>query len=215
MAKIFERGLSDYSNVTVGKNFTNEASYIIGYWEAGDILVNEAIALHHPLKDRLFFPICYNYRQFIELCLKYLILSAEEIYPLCETCNMQRKKYGEKLSKKTHSIETLLNSLIATLDCISEEKFDEDIKKSILEYHKMDETGQKFRYPKSTKNDVHFEFREDYDLEKIKNAINTIGNYLMGIDIYLSEFGKFLKTYIAEMEAMYNYEYEHQEDYYF
>jgi hypothetical protein len=206
MTKIFERGLTDYTNVTVGKNFTNEASYIIGYWEAGDILVNEAIALHHPLKDRLFFPICYNYRQFIELCLKQLILSAEEIYPLCEACNMQRKKYEGKLSKKTHHIDTLLNSLIAILKCISEEKFDKDIRKSILEYHKMDKTGQKFRYPKSTNNEIHFEFREDYDLEKIKEAINTIGNYLMGIDAYLSEFGNFLKTYIAETEAMYNYE---------
>jgi hypothetical protein len=217
MAKIFEGSLNDYANVTVGKHFTNEASYIIGYWEAGDILANEAMKLYHPLKDRLFFPICYNYRQFIELFLKQLILEAEEIYYICEGNNMQIKEYKLKLSDKihkTHSIEKLLNWLIIILSCISEEKMNKEIIKSILEYHKMDKTGQKFRYPKSTNNVEHFEFREDYNLEKIKNVIKTIGDYLMGIDAYLSDFGDFTKRYIAEMEAIYKYEYNHQEDYF-
>jgi len=219
MAKIFDRGFNDYSNVVIGDKFTNEASYIIGYWGAGDILVDIAIKLNSPKRDRLFFPICYNYRQFVELCLKQLILEAEEIYFILENNNMQNKKYNHKFSEKinkTHSIDKLLNWLIIILDCFTNEKISKDIIKYILEYHNMDKTGQRFRYHKSTENEIHFEIREDYDLEKIKYAINKIGNYLMGIDAYLYEFGNFTKTYISEMEnSLYNLGYNYQENYYF
>ena len=217
MAKIFERGINDYSNVTVGRHFTNDVSYIIGYWEAGDVLVDTAITLYHPKKDRLFFPICYNYRQFIELCIKQLILDAEDIYLLLEANNMQNKNCDQRFSEKidkTHSIETLLNWLITILRCLTEEGISKEIIKSILEYHKMDKTGQKFRYPKSKQNLPHFEQREDFDLEKIRDAVKNIGNYLMGVDAYLYEFGNFVKADIAEMERIYNWEYNHQENYY-
>lgn len=206
MDKIFTRGFNDYTNVTVGNNFTNETSYIIGYWEAGNILVDKAITLNHPLKDRLFFPICYNYRQFIELCLKQLILDADKIYSDCKLINMQKKNYKQVFSEqinKTHNIETLLHWLITILNCITDEKIDKNIIKSILEYHQMDKTGQKFRYPVSTKNISHFEFREDFDLKNIKNGINILGMYLMGIDTYLYEFGNFVKIYVTEIESIY------------
>jgi hypothetical protein len=67
MDKIFIAGFDDRANVSIGDKFTNENSYIIGYLEAGHILIDRAIALCHPYKDRLFFPVCYNYRQFLEL----------------------------------------------------------------------------------------------------------------------------------------------------
>jgi len=151
MAKIFEKGLNCYNNAIVGKNFTNDTSYLIGYWEAGDILVDIAISENNPKRDRLFFPIGYNYRHFIELCLKYLFLEAEELYMILESTDMQNKKYEHNFSKeinKTHNIHTLLNGLKNILECISDDKFSKEIEKSILELHHMDKTGQKFRYPR-------------------------------------------------------------------
>jgi len=206
MDKIFKCGFNDYTNVTVGGNFTNESSYIIGYWKAGDILVDKAITLNHPLSARLFFPICYNYRQFIELCLKQLILDTEEIYCNCKLLNTQRKDSTQVFSEqinKTHNIETLLHWLINILNCITDEKMDKNIIRAILEYHQMDTTGQKFSYPVSTKNISHFKFRNDYDLKSIKDGINVVGNYLMGVDAYLYEFGNFVKIHITEMEDIY------------
>jgi hypothetical protein len=52
-------------------------------------------------------------------------------------------------------------------------------------------------------------------LEKIKEGIETIGDYLMGIDAYLYEYGKFVSTYVKEIEDSYNYEYDHQYNYYY
>jgi hypothetical protein len=217
MAKIFEKGLYHYTNANVGKNYSNDSSYIIGYWEAGDILVDTAINQNNPQKDRLFFPICYNYRHFIELFLKYLILKAEELYSLLETNDMQNKKHEALLSysvNNTHNIHILLNMLINVLECISDDKFSRDIKISILEYHNMDKNGQKFRYSRSKNDKVHFEIQEVFDLEKIKKAVTKIGYYLMGIDMYLYEHGKFIKSYIAEMESIYGRELDYQANYY-
>ena len=218
MAKVFEKGLNSFNNVSVGKNFTSETSYIIGYWEAGDLLVDMAITTNNPQRDRLFLPICYNYRHFLELNLKYLILEAEELYYLLEKENMQNKDYKNNFSNEinnTHNINKLLNWLLIILACISDDKFSKAINKLIFEFHKIDETGQTFRYLKSKDDIIHFKNREEFDLEKIKNAVYKIGNYLMGIDIYLSEHSKFIKAFICEMESNYNWEYEHQDDYYY
>ena len=218
MTKIFEKGLNNFTTAVVGKNFTSDTSYMVGYWEAGDILIDTAIKQVNPLKDRLFFPICYNYRHFIELCLKHLILKSEKLYLILEEHNMQNKNLKQKLSDEinnTHNIHTLLYWLINILECISDDKFSKEIMNFILEYHNMDKNGQKFRYPR-TKDDVaHFELREEFDLEKIKNAVTKLGNYLLGIDMYLSEHGSFIKTYISEMESLYDWQYDHQEDYYY
>jgi hypothetical protein len=199
MGNIFTSGFNEYTNVSIGDKFTNEHSYIIGYWEAGDVLVDKALTLSHPYKDRLFFPICYNYRQFLELILKQLIIDSEIIYNSCKSINVQNKENDHKFSEKvntTHNIEKLLNWLILNLNCITNEKIDKNIIKSIIEYHHMDETGQKFRYPRSLKNEKHFTIREDFDLEKIKR----IANYFTGIHCYLFEYSKFVNSYIREIE---------------
>jgi hypothetical protein len=160
MDKIFiSNGFNFQNNVNIGGKFTNKNSYIIGYWEASNILIENALKINHPYKDRLFFPICFIYRQFLELAIKQLIIDSEKIYDKTKYLNMQIKK-KEDISNKikhSHNIEKLLNSLIDILSYICDEVFDANIKENILEYHFMDETGQKFRYPVSTKNQIHFE----------------------------------------------------------
>jgi hypothetical protein len=206
MGKIFIQGVDDQACVSIGDKFTDEISYIIGYREAGDALVDKAIALTHPYKDRLFFPICFNYRHFIELILKQLILDAEIVYNNCESIGMQRKNNSHNFAEETnltHSIEKLLNQLIIILDSITDKKISKNVIKLIMEYHKMDTTGQKFRYPVSIKNEKHFEIPENFDLEKIKAGIKTIAGCLMGVDAYLCQFGNFVKIAIEEIDSMY------------
>lgn len=72
------------NNVTVGGRFTSDYSYPLGYWEAANHLVEIASFSKSPSKNRLFYPICFNYRQFIELCLKQLIIRSEEFYKKTE-----------------------------------------------------------------------------------------------------------------------------------
>jgi hypothetical protein len=195
---------NDPANVTVGEKFTNEYSYIVGYWEAGDILVDKALALGHPFKNRLFFPICYNYRQFLELILKQLIIETENIYNDCETLNIQKKEYRYKFSANintTHNIDKLLNWLMIILSCIADEKIDKEVIKSINEFSKLDKTGQKFRYPMSKENKKHFDEREDFDLAEIKSKIKNIGYHLSGVEAYLCHYNDFVKGELAYIEA--------------
>jgi hypothetical protein len=209
MGDIFIQGVDDQACVSIGDKFTDELSYIIGYREAGDALVDKAIALTHPYKDRLVFPICFNYRQFIELILKQLILDAEITYNNCESIGMQRKNSRHNFAEKmnlTHNIEKLLSRLIIILDNITDKEINKNVIELIMEYHQMDPTGQKFRYPVSSKNEKYFEIPENFDLEKIKAGIKTIADCLMGVDAYLCQFGNFVKISIEEIDSMYGIE---------
>jgi len=80
------------NNVCIGGQFTSDYSYALGYWEAADHLVEKALSLKSPFKDRLFYPICFSYRQFLELCLKQLIITAEDFYSKSERLGYELKK---------------------------------------------------------------------------------------------------------------------------
>lgn len=176
------------NNVCVGGEFTSDYSYPLGYWEAADFLVEQALSLSSPFKDRLFYPICFNYRQFIELCLKQLIIFSEEFYRKTEKVGYELKKieqYHSTELMETHSLEKLLNWLKESLSCTSSDDFDGRIQSLIIEFHNIDPSGEKFRYPISKTNKQSFPDQSHYDLKKIKKQIEKIANYFMGIDSWI------------------------------
>ena len=66
---------------TIGGHNHTRYSYINGYYEAGKGLIDIAISEKYShKKDTLFYPICYNYRHYLELHLKSLIMDTEILY---------------------------------------------------------------------------------------------------------------------------------------
>jgi hypothetical protein len=193
-------------NVVVGGKFTTEYSYPIGFWEAADYLVEKAVQLEAPYKDRLFYPIGSNYRQFIELTLKQLIILVEKFYKKCEVLGFQRRTplqtYSDLLND-THSLERLLNMLTDLLDCVAEEQFNPEIRKLIIEYHNFDPFGQRFRYPTSTQNEVYFPEKEMFDIVKIKDGVTKIAKYFMGIDGYIDHYDSMANGFLDSLNTMY------------
>jgi len=62
-----------------GGKYSEPYAYMLGYYKAGKKLASLAI-YERRNQDILFFPICFNYRHYVELTLKHLILSAEKYY---------------------------------------------------------------------------------------------------------------------------------------
>ena len=128
---------------------------------------------------------CFLYRQFIELALKQLIIAGELFYRKAELLGSDRRRLltfsSEKLNE-THSIESLLRLLVSVLDCITEEVFDPEIEALIIEYHNMDPSGQRFRYPVSTKDIPSFYGSTFYDLTVLKKRMKKVVDYFSGID---------------------------------
>ena len=205
MKKLFvdTNGRNWNKTVCVGGKFSSNYSYALGYLYAADILVEHAVIEKNNKKDKLFYPICFNYRQFIELTLKQLIIYSEKFYYKSEYLGYELKKLNGSVSDKldsTHSIEKLLNWLIEILDCVSDEKFDRNKKDLILEFHNLDSNGQKFRYPVQTNTLESFPKQTFYDLEKLKSGIKDIFEYFMGIDAWIDNYDSLADSIISSMQ---------------
>jgi len=131
--------------------------YSLGFKEAGDALVEECLS-RHGIKDALFYPICFCYRHFIELDLKYLIAETESLYYVLEKCGPTRGELCESVVSKladTHSLERLFNWLVVRLALVTDEPFPREVGDAIIDLHNFDPTSQVFRYPVSRGGKVH------------------------------------------------------------
>lgn len=202
MKHLFSQSAESLSNVnaTVGESFIRNYSYAVAYWSAGDILVKNALESNKNKRDGLFYPICFMYRHFIELTLKQLIIYTEAFYEKTEMIGYEYKKYSKpkKQLETTHSLETLLSRLINVLTCLSDEHFDDKIKKIILDFHNVDPLGQVFRYPNKKNHEKSFFQVQNFNIAAIKTAVNKVAQYFMGIDAYLEYYTTVADYMISE-----------------
>ena len=191
------------NNSRVGGVFTTGYTYALSYLKASDYLVDIAIKGNDADKD-LIFPICFNYRHYIELSLKELIKIGEEFYKKSEYLGFEIKKYSKfksDLLDKEHSLQKLLNWLIVLLNCISEEKINSAVTVLINDFHNIDPDGQKFRYYVNKKKKLSFPNQSFYDLAHLKVGMKRIENEFMGIDGWLDHYGTIANGLISELNV--------------
>lgn len=171
-------------NATVdGRNF----SYIAGYYDAAKALCN--FSLKNRIGDNLFYPICFNYRHFVELMLKHLILMTEEYHEVLLEIeeDIDKKIKSRKDDVKTeHSLQKLIQWLCAHLILVEpNQQFDADISKTINQMHSIDPDGQTFRYPHRKDGKLCFPDKQLFDVEMIKRRMEEVFQYLGGVDAFL------------------------------
>lgn len=190
------------NNASVGGQHTSGYTYALAYLKAADILVDVALKGSNTDKDYLFFTICFNYRHFIEVSLKELIIIAEKFYKKSEYLGYEVKKYKDFKSDlliKTHSLERLLKWLVEILESVSEEKIDNEVSDLIIDFHNVDPDGQKFRYPLNTKKQPSFPQRTFYDLSHLKNKMKSIEKHFMGIDGWLDYYNSIADGLLSDL----------------
>lgn len=191
--KLFKDTSAKYwsNNACIGGQHTSGYTYALSYLKAADILVDIALKGSDTDKDYLFYTICFNYRHFIEVSLKELVIIAEKFYKKSEYLGYEIKKYTDLKSDlliETHSLEKLLKWLVNVLECVSKEKIDQEVYDLITDYHNVDPDGQKFRYPLNTKKQPSFPQRTFYDLSHLKNEMKRIEGHFMGIDGWIDHY---------------------------
>jgi hypothetical protein len=175
-------------NAVAGGEYSTPYAYILGYYEAAETLA--MAALRGGTQDTLFFPICFNYRHYVELSLKHLIIATEKFYVVLEELGDTRGTLRESAQSEIindHSLERLFRLLVERLQLVTDEKFDDTIRKTIMQLHGMDPDGQNFRYPRRTDDRLALPEQSAYDLEIIRRRMEEVYNYLSGLDIWLSE----------------------------
>ena len=208
MKKQLFKKTSIYENTaTIGGYSNTRYTYINGYYQAGKELVNISISeqVGTYKKDTLFYPICYNYRHYIELHLKSLIINTEILYDKMDTLGyLKNGTLSNKISEEldnTHNLNKLFELFYERLNLVSDEKFPNDIKKYIKQMHDMDKNGQKFRYHIGTNKKINFSEKEKFDLKNISTIMEEIHDLLWGVDGWLDHYIKMSNDIIHEYEA--------------
>lgn len=190
-------------------------AYINGYYQAGNHLIETSIKMTNTIdKDSLIYPICFNYRHYIELHLKSLIEKSEILYDKMEQLGyLQNGELPEKISHSldnTHSLYELLASLknILFFIAISNEEFPKDIEKYIQQMHDTDKNGQKYRYHKNKSGKLHFPSEESYNIENMSKIMEEVNSMLWAIDSHIFHYiemsNDIISDYESEMEHQYH-----------
>ncbi|MDH4028383.1 MAG: hypothetical protein OEU95_06100 [Nitrospirota bacterium] len=154
--------------------------YIKGYKEAADSLVNKVIKTKTQ-QDTLVYPICFLYRQYIELRLKEIIRTGRELLD-------EGRSFPQH-----HKIKTLWPTAKTILNEVYKDDTDSPdllfVEHIIMEFSSLDPESFAFRYPfdkfgvNPLEGIYHINLRHLYDC--INNFSEVIESASTGMSVYL------------------------------
>lgn len=159
-----------------GDGFTRFVLMMEGYKEAADLMI-AASADDLPMRDVLVFPIIFNYRQFLELALKYQIATFGPAVGIEPVWN-------------THFLDRLWEQFLEMLERYGTEDPDEAdpvVGKIILEFAKIDPDSCSYRYPVDRRGDPISVAYSDLHLPTLADVMSAVAGYFSGCDGYLSD----------------------------
>lgn len=153
------------------------APYYESYQSSGNYLGKLIV---EDNKKELFMPMCYLFRNAIELGLKRLII---------EDSHLDDKKKEKALTKKKHSISGLWNSIYNEL-CNYKTSSNDDtldiVGKYINMFHDMDGSSSLFRYPCDKDMNLFFKNAKKLDVENVMDCFNDLLEFLSSVSLMMS-----------------------------
>ncbi len=148
--KLLIEGENNYTKSVVGYKFPANSFLLtcVSYYEVAQYLKSQIILQHH---SEHFVPMCYMYRNAIELGLKRIIV---------EDCSFEQEKSYRILRRKKHSILGLWNSIPQDIKrCVLSKfgSFSLPMIEGYIRYlHDLDTTSDMFRYPCNKSLEIYF-----------------------------------------------------------
>ena len=162
-------------NVNIADDgFTRLVLMMEGYKKAADLMV-QASANDSPKRAALVFPIIFNYRQFLELSLKYQLAT-------------YGPAVGIRSNWKSHDLATLWTEFLEMLERYGTEDPDEAdpvVGEIILEFAKIDPGSYSYRYPVDRLGNPLPVAHGDLHLPTLAEVIEGVAGYFKGCDGYL------------------------------
>lgn len=163
-------------NAMIAENdFTRLIHMIEGYKIAADLAVAHCNECNSE-RDILVYPIVFNYRQFIELSLKYQIATYGKLANIEPVWN-------------THKLDVLWKHFQKILDAygtIDPDEADFTVASVIAEFSKIDPKSDAYRYPVDRNGvPLPMAFAATH-LENLADVMNAVAGYFTGCDGYLS-----------------------------
>jgi len=175
--RLFTRAEAWDANANISQDKFSRLVYMKrGYKKAADLLVKQAQTGEH--RDLLVYPIVFNYRQYLELQLKYMIYS-----------------YGYTVGIEpvwdSHDLKDLWKKFMAVLDgygVTDGRETDEIVGKNIAEFAQVDPGSFTYRYPVSRGGEFISIAQDKVDLAALADVMEAIEGYFSGNDGMLDEW---------------------------
>lgn len=175
--KPFVMAEDPFDNANIADDgFTRLVLMTDGYKSAADLMV-AATADNAPMRHVLVFPIIFNYRQFLELSLKYQIATFGPAV-------------GVESNWKSHDLAKLWSEFVEILERYGTPDPDEAdpvVGEIILEFAKIDPGSYSYRYPVDRQGNPVPVAYADLHLPTLANVMQGVAGYFMGCDGYLSD----------------------------
>lgn len=168
--------------------FPSDGAYLVGFQRAADMIV-DAAKDDDRNPDDLFFPVAYLYRHHIELMLKELVRlgrrvgvveDAVERVPPCPSCGHAPRSSDDPLSQ--HNLHKLWNKAKLAINAVWPDQKNDDlaaVERVILEFHKLDPTGQAFRYARDKAGSQRLQNAPSrVDLRNLKVTVDGVSRFL-------------------------------------
>lgn len=156
-------------------DFTRLVLMIDGYKRAADLSVAHCVE-HRIDRDFLVYPIIFNYRQFIELSLKYQLATFGH-------------RVGIPANWNTHKLDVLwqeFHEMLERFGTPDPDEADHIIATVVAQFAKIDPRSDAYRYPVDQKgNPLPMAFAATH-LENLADVMDAVGGYFTGCDGYLS-----------------------------
>ncbi|WP_236932676.1 hypothetical protein [Geosporobacter ferrireducens] len=179
--RLIIEGGSYYEQSVVGYKYSERKfyPYFSSYEEAAKHLENEIKKNHNSV---LFLPMCYLFRNAVELGLKRIIL---------EDSHIPYDGAMKKIKRKKHSLIGLWNCISEELEKYANAPDDDttliDTEKYIQKFHNFDQESDIFRYPVNKKLLPYFSNGQTFDMLNIAGCFHELCNSLDVFDSMLSE----------------------------
>ena len=191
--KLFVEGGYYCQQSVVGPGYTYGVfhPYFTSYEEVGKFF--EELILKENCTE-MFLPMCYTFRNAVELGLKMIIL---------EDSHISHDKALQILKRKKHSLLGLWNSIESEIDKYSNAPEGDttlaDAKKYIDTLHDFDCVSDIFRYPTNKKLETYFSPPQTFDMGNVAQCFHELCNFLDAVSSMLSV----VRENEAEMRAYY------------
>jgi len=149
----------------------SDGTYLVGFQRAADMIV-DAAKTDDRNPDDLFFPVAYLYRHHLELMLMGLVSLGVRVGSLDECEDI----LGE------HALVPLWSKAKQLIQEVCPDSPPEDLEAAgavIQEFHRLDKSGQVFRYARDKHGKPHLQNGpKRVDLAKLKKRVDSVSNFL-------------------------------------
>lgn len=166
------RATDDWQN-NACLNWLNDQwfGYAEGYRQGAEILVNYVCESHRD-QDKLVYPICFLYRQYLELVLKRIIELG-----FAFAAKDKKPTLGHNLQRLWKESKSLVFQVWPDGDD-SELSI---IETAVNEFHAIDGQGQGFRYTQDTRGNKSLGDIRHINLRHLRDSMEPVSNLLYGI----------------------------------